>query len=191
MGRVVWRPVYNRVSLADYKRACKGQPLHFICRKCFTPVLQSTALQEPSLVNSDVDAEMTDVPDVHSSVNSDVDAEMTDVPDVHSSENSDAEMSELSDVVRDTSVRLSLPFEQPSIYEEASLLYPPVPRDHVKDEAVTFTLITGGSQKGKDLLMDTHGYSYVVKIQWASQEMQYLLQDGGSKENRRKSSESG
>ncbi|KAH3892235.1 hypothetical protein DPMN_016349 [Dreissena polymorpha] len=35
---------------------------------------------------------------------------------------------------------------------QASLLDPPVPRDHVEDVPVTFTLIPGGSQKGKDLL---------------------------------------
>ncbi|KAH3824375.1 hypothetical protein DPMN_126210 [Dreissena polymorpha] len=39
-----------------------------------------------------------------------------------------------------------------------------LPRDHVEDVADTFTLITGGSQNGKDLLVDTHGYSYVVKL---------------------------
>ncbi|KAH3860202.1 hypothetical protein DPMN_023094 [Dreissena polymorpha] len=130
-------------SHAEYKRACKGEPLHFICRDCFTPVHQSTALDESSLVHSDVDAEMTDVSDVYSSVNSDVDAEMTDV---QSSVNSDV------DEFPDTSVSLSLPFVQPSIYVEASLLDPRVPRDHVEDVAVTFTLIPVDSQKGKDLI---------------------------------------
>jgi hypothetical protein len=68
------------------------------------------------------------------------------------------------EVTAGDSFRVDVSFQQPVVLHERSLEDDPLPEETTPDVPVTYEVIEKGSQKGADLLVDSMGYSYNIKV---------------------------
>lgn len=64
-----------------------------------------------------------------------------------------------------TSFHIADSIRQPSVFDESSIVHDnPDVSTTTDDSPTTYDIVVGGTAKGKDMLLDSHGYAYNVKV---------------------------
>ncbi|XP_053373087.1 uncharacterized protein LOC123531710 isoform X2 [Mercenaria mercenaria] len=146
------------ITVKQYKAAvAAGSDLAFICAPC--------ELKIPP-VDDDHDSVTDD--EIQMDLEQDSEQHTRSTDNLERSTNTDDVEMQESMAVNNESVRIDVSFAEPNVIVERSILDPPPTATLIDDRPVEFELIPGGTQRGKDLLVDSRGYSYNVKDMFKS-----------------------